>query len=268
MSRDDPNSRPSRGRYGSTSTGAAVGKYQAWGPRAAGIEQAAKIPKIEDLLDNPGTRDRVALTSYLEQPYTSGLAVHVKNVDWPERDVLLIHGTINKDGKRVGRFVRDITRHADGTLTAENVLLALEPHVQGQGFAKEFYERVENWYIANGVREIKVHADIDVGGYAWARGGFDWDLGASASERSRTLATARHVADAIRNEMIRRGELTPEIEALLGHAATRPLNDPLFPTPSELAAIGRKGKHDPNAPAKAAFHDRHWFGVKALEPDG
>ena len=44
-----------------------------------------------------------------------------------------------------------------------------------QGFGAAFYSQQEHYAIRAGFKKISVHADIDVGGYAWARMGYDFE---------------------------------------------------------------------------------------------
>lgn len=86
-----------------------------------------------------------------------------------------LHGQIyDSGGNQAGTFQRDLRRDSDGTLWVEHAYLKLSAIYQGQGFAKEFNNHLYDWYRDNGVEHVKVHANIDVGGYTWARQGFDF----------------------------------------------------------------------------------------------
>lgn len=47
----------------------------------------------------------------------------------------------------------------------------LSPELQGNGFARKLLKKEFDSYISNGVDQAQVHANIDVGGYAWAKFG-------------------------------------------------------------------------------------------------
>jgi hypothetical protein len=46
--------------------------------------------------------------------------------------------------------------------------------VQGSGFAEKFNQNLYSWYRQSGIRFVDIKANIDVGGYAWARAGYDF----------------------------------------------------------------------------------------------
>lgn len=67
-------------------------------------------------------------------------------------------------------------------------LFTLSDDVQGKGFGKELLANHLALYKQLGVEKIEVHANIDVGGYAWARYGFipfqeEWDKLREAKQR-------------------------------------------------------------------------------------
>lgn len=51
----------------------------------------------------------------------------------------------------------------------------IRPDYQDKDLGMKFYEQSEKAYIDAGVRAIKLIANMSVGGYAWARMGFDFD---------------------------------------------------------------------------------------------
>lgn len=80
-------------------------------------------------------------------------------------------------GQQIGRVVRTIGRDEDGNLFATHVLLKVSSDTRGQGFAQSFNRQLEDWYRESGIQRIELRADIDVGGYAWARSGYTWQDG-------------------------------------------------------------------------------------------
>lgn len=60
----------------------------------------------------------------------------------------------------------------DGELTVEHDLFFIPKSLQGGGTSKDVFRRLYKQYRNAGVSKINVHANIDVGGYAWARYGF------------------------------------------------------------------------------------------------
>lgn len=95
---------------------------------------------------------------------------------------------------RVGKFVREATLDPSGTLNVEHMLLTLKPRAQGTGFARQFNDHAFERYASADVDTVSVHAALSVGGYAWARQGFDLAVrgtteSARARERARLLTS-------------------------------------------------------------------------------
>lgn len=110
-------------------------------------------------------------------------------------EVTISGAVLSRDGRtRVGKFTRKFRRNADGSLEAEHAFLELDRRAQGSGFASEFNGNLYDWYRRSGVARVRVHADIDVGGYTWATQGFDFD---NDSQRDRVLTRAKRFVDAI-----------------------------------------------------------------------
>jgi GNAT superfamily N-acetyltransferase len=91
------------------------------------------------------------------------------------RGSVSVSGGIYDGADQVGTFTRTIHTHPKmGTVTIEHELLKLDPEVQGQGFAEAFNGQLFDWYRESGVDRVELNANIDVGGDAWARAGYDW----------------------------------------------------------------------------------------------
>jgi hypothetical protein len=73
---------------------------------------------------------------------------------------------------RIGYFNRDIDL---ATKTVEHNHFEVNPAYQDKHIGLEFYRRSEEAYVEAGIKEVKLFADMSVGGYAWARMGFDFD---------------------------------------------------------------------------------------------
>jgi len=81
----------------------------------------------------------------------------------------------SRDEEKVGTIQRDFHTDDNGDLVVEHTLAELGRKYQGLGFMSHFNDHMENVYRQQGVKRIKVHAALDVGGYAWAREGFEPD---------------------------------------------------------------------------------------------
>lgn len=75
---------------------------------------------------------------------------------------------------QVGEFSRTLISFEDGTRIVSHDSFGVRKPYQKKGFGSSFYQFTENNYIKAGFDEIVVFAGDDVGGYAWARLGFDF----------------------------------------------------------------------------------------------
>lgn len=60
----------------------------------------------------------------------------------------------------------------DGKKVVDHDLFMMPSSLQGSGLSKQIFRRLYRQYQNAGVQRINVHANIDVGGYAWAKYGF------------------------------------------------------------------------------------------------
>jgi GNAT superfamily N-acetyltransferase len=80
---------------------------------------------------------------------------------------------INKD---TGNEVGDWSVSLDDQ-TARHGSMNLEPHAQGAGVATHWRTHMAPYYWQYGIEEVRVSANVDVGGYSWAKAGFQWGAG-------------------------------------------------------------------------------------------
>ncbi|BCB82510.1 hypothetical protein Pflav_089200 [Phytohabitans flavus] len=207
---------------------------------------------------------------------------------------------LDANGSPVGRVVREFRRLHDGGIAANHVSLRLDKGVQGRGFAGEWNRFMEDWYRYSGVSFIEIHAASTVGGYAWARAGYDWAPGSEhrandvfdrlRGEMRRVEADARQVArwaagdatvdidalrgrygphdpDALIAEMRRQHEAG---QGILDRAARHAFGSPGYPTPNEVSRAGWNGQDGRDARwiGKDALLGANWRGVKAVTEGG
>lgn len=113
-------------------------------------------------------------------------------------------------GGPITNMNRRFTKAANGDLEVYHAYLSIDPAAQGTGLGASIMRGSREVYRALGVKKITVTANIDVGGYTWARFGFaPKDLTAF---RRTILSSAR--------DKLARGELQAvdfsDIEAILG----------------------------------------------------
>lgn len=216
---------------------------------------------------------RAKVTKFVVNPGAApgGWTPHAKPAEF--------NGVIYLGGRRVGTFERDYAFDEDGVLYAHHALLEIDPDVRGSGFAEEFNANLYDWYRRSGIKQVRLYANIDVGGYAWARAGYDFANQQSADkilDRLRTLVgelTSRqsvYVVSRIFGAPLTPEEVTAQVRAaraLIRRAeAHRRFDDPLHPRAQEFSQVGRhagQGKDD-RWIGKAAMLRTRWNAVLYL----
>lgn len=157
----------------------------------------------------------------------------------------------DRSGAEVGMATRTIVRpNGDEPGYVMHQEFELQPGVQGTGFGSRFNAHAEEVYREQGMDRIELGANEDVGGYAWARAGYDFQpVGEDG------LDTRVFVAERAREKAGGYDDATgKEIERV---ASKRDA------TPIEFAMIG----HTPGAttwPGKEIMLGSSWSGVKKL----
>lgn len=129
-------------------------------------------PRVGDLIPPDGyqydiddkNRAKAAAKRALDREF-AGFKTEVATVGISGNHIDLYGHVLDADGGEAGKFHRTLNRDTDGTLWVEHAFLQLDARHQGQGFAKAFNNHLYDWYRESGVDHVKVHANIDVGGY-------------------------------------------------------------------------------------------------------
>jgi hypothetical protein len=217
------------------------------------------IPRGFDDVRERGPQIRQAFVDRLDGEY-AGLRVKVNQVVMITDKVEVQASIFDANGRAVGSTSREFHRGDDDDLNklwVYHAYLQLAPQVQGQGFAEAWNGRLGDWYHESGLAYIKVTANIDVGGYTWARHGFDWD---GPGGPQTIAARLRGLLDRPFGEQQRQAA-----EDMLRRLAL-PYGDPDFPTPYEVSQVGRQpgqGRTDTWI-GKAAMLGSLWKGIKWL----
>lgn len=167
-------------------------------------------------------------------------------------------------GAYAGRFHRRFESDGAGGVTVSHELLEIEEEYQGTGFAKTFNRQAENYYISHGIDTVNVHAALDGGGYAWASQGFDWDYrnhDKSRGNMNRRLDLYEQSVPGIPNDLRR------DMARLRTRLNDLSVTDPDYPTPKEIADLGRIEGVD-TWPGKVLMRGSNWYGTKTLTPQG
>ncbi|HKS98352.1 MAG TPA: hypothetical protein VJT31_02385, partial [Rugosimonospora sp.] len=275
-------------------------------------EREGRRPSLDELIpssDEEAARwepqIREAFARELEGHEFAGMRVRLSVADdHPvsafRNDVTVRLDIMHPERGMVGRIVRVFHRDYDGSLYVEHVSLRMSDDMQGSGFAREWNRYLEDWYRYSGVDHIEVHAASTVGGYAWARDGYDWAPGSEHRAENvfgRLRTEMRGLAgDAEAVERWRTGDSTVDIEALgqrygvdtperllheinrqyesgqeiLDRAARHPFGSADYPTPLEVSRAGWNGEHGAGATwlGKRAMLGADWKGVKPVSEGG
>ena len=176
--------------------------------------------------------------------------------------LVAVYEFFTADGEYAGTGSRAFGVSADtGRPAAEHTLLDLEPSVQGAGFAARFNARNEQFYRDNGIFEVQLTANADVGGYAWARAGYDFA----------SVGTANKLANKLFMEL---DTFTDPKDRAAAEALIRRVSnaDDItdLPLPLEFAMLGwtpQAGNgRDAMWPGKAFMLRYSWDGTKHLDP--
>lgn len=107
------------------------------------------------------------LTPILENVGLTDVSLNVKCGYQGSTSIQIVDGDCKFDIQRY--FSKD----KDGNVWVEHRLFDIDESLQGKGLSKSVFRAFYRQYQNIGVRYIDVHANIDVGGYCWARYGFN-----------------------------------------------------------------------------------------------
>jgi hypothetical protein len=165
---------------------------------------------------------------------------------------------LTAQNRNVGDLQRVLSIDQHGVLKVTHSRMFLHKDAQNTGFATALNTHAEDVYRAANVRDIKLQA-VQVGGYAWARAGFELAVGSGTPEQQlfrRASAATRMVERAFNDQRI----TTAEYEALLPRLlapATTPTKTTLSST-QHFLELGELGKR--------ILMGSNWDGVKHLSP--
>jgi hypothetical protein len=187
-----------------------------------------------------------------------GLRTHVDSVR-TFLDQMQVRGTVYQGQRQVGTFTRELSLKDN---IVEHAYLQIDRSVQGSGFAERFNGNLFEWYRRSGIRAVKVHADIDVGGYTWATQGFDFE----------TAARARDFIDWAQRKIATQGGITPTGMTQAQFVELTRYIDEIkkgqrAASAPEIARFGRKPRQGGKTsvwPGKWLMLGSNWYGILPL----
>ena len=160
---------------------------------------------------------------------------------------------LDKNGRRVGKAKRSFIASPDGktALALHELMEIKDKRLRGGGFASRWNQHMEDLYRANGISEIHLEANIDVGGYAWAKQGYDfYDFDTLKLLIRNRARLEPHASD-------------PAIAKLIARSTRQNWDKGTAPTPLEWAMAGwTEGAQ--TWPGKQLMLGSSWTGVKKL----
>ncbi|OLT27752.1 hypothetical protein BJF83_17355 [Nocardiopsis sp. CNR-923] len=239
--------------------------------RQARIQQliGSGLPRLGNLIpddyDDALNREsdiEQALTQIIEGRDYNGFTVTVDSTDISEDEIQFGGSVYSSDGSYVGSVERTFRREHDGTLYAIHDYLNLDRSARGQGFAEAWNGFLQTCYEHSGFERIEVHANIDVGGYTWARQGFTWanesDAVRLANLLERQLTRSETELSSMALDDPDRLGLQAEIDAaeeILQRINDEPFGSDDYPTAYEMSQCGRRPHH--------TGRDASWIGKRA-----
>lgn len=173
-------------------------------------------------------------------------------------------GQIYKGDQRVGGFIRTFFKEGDKAVVNHEVFSLTEDH-QGAGIARTLTTESYNLYQQLGMDEVHMEANLDVGGYAWAREGYDFvslsagqdlfdaiDMRVNGQEDREDSLFVPEPGNELQYEASVR-----EFQRLKSLATPENWDNGTFPTPFEISQIGRDQAIGQGAGAR-------WFGKDLL----
>lgn len=185
----------------------------------------------------------------LKQAYEvehAGLSTRIRSAGSDEGHVYIDGDIFGPDGKKVGAFRRIIEREKSGDTSVKHDILIIDPEFQGQGLARELNNKSLDWYRSQGFSRVRLSANVDIGAYAWARAGYDWDTPADARKLVKRLEEMAGGEDKSAARLA---------EGMLERFADSKFGTSAYPTPFELSELGRPANagRDSIYPGKTLF---------------
>lgn len=245
---------PNAGRFGKWGNrGPNIHRYDdGWKPSDGADAMTASLQRAVDAGLPPGYRGKVT-TSYIGE--VIDVAGKPKKVD----RYSFVVDIFTANGKPVGHSER-IWREHNGKQAVYNSFFEIEKGFQGQGIGSGLLRELDNWYIAHGVDHTYLNANIDVGGYAWARAGYDWNPNKYKSSKKNDLIS-----------IIKLGSLRANVpdpaafDGIIARIRALDVGDKDFPTPFEISQVGwTKGAK--TWPGKEVLLESSWEGVRVFVP--
>lgn len=221
---------------------------------------AFDIPKKDAL-----TMDTYHLTNQIAAGFKKDITLsnkkvalcRTKVVTW-DNEYIVIHGTVVVEGEQIGNWTRKIFyENEDAPAYGNYDIFNIDTEFQNVKLGTKLISHFDSVMLAADITRVKVHANTDVGGYAWAKSGYDWD-----PEHMQEILSniTRHLI--YENDEHHRGKNTSITDMI---KRLREPQGPNYPSPYEIAMLG-KDSPDLNGSwaGKRVMLGSSWYGTRNL----
>jgi len=182
----------------------------------------------------------------------------------------------DENGEVVGEFQRTFFERNGALLVEHDLLNIWADENRGTGFGKEFIQRTEAWYVAQGLDGIIVSSGLEDGARHWARAGYDWRspdhaesaLGTlldSAANRFEMDSPERKEFDSIMSRALNGYKV--DSDGVATYESVKSMKEDGFPLPADFANIGYKDG-DKEWAGKNLMYGQNFKYSKALTAEG
>lgn len=233
-------------------------------------------PSAGDLFTTRDPAMREMMAKAVFEGDFGGLSTKVDSVDGRGNYVSVGGSVYDSRGHNVGRFTRQIQKDpTTGDLTVYHAFLQINGTTQGNGFSNAFNGHLINWYRQSGVKQVTVHANIDVGGYTWASFGYDFATRSDARmmegrfrDALRDLEAGSYHGRRIQGAGMDRDHQIAELKALMQRIDDYSFGQPGYPTARDFSQTGKwqgAGGRSDVWIGKALMLGMSWHGVYRLQ---
>ena len=168
----------------------------------------------------------------------------------------------NANGEEVGYWTRRICFPEGRAPYAKYDILCVEEGYQGKGIGagavRHFDKVMKKW----GVDKVEIEANMDVGGYAWAKNGYDWDPTMGGDAELSWLEQQGRLSIMLGDYAKRNGDPDGSLAKMADRLHTS-YDTETYPTPFEFSQVGRKTGDEMWA-GKEVLLNTSWHGVRKL----
>jgi len=165
------------------------------------------------------------------------------------------------NGDQIFKAKRSIDLLEQPGTSVSHLSFYVEPEYQGKGIATRANQKFFDLYRENGITQVTLWANADVGGYTWAKQGFDWRTDFDETTKNNFSSMKRMLRKAEQFSSIK--EVGYDVGPSDFYNSLRRDSPDEWPTPLEIAMYGHT-KGATTWPGKEAMLGDEWEGVLRL----